>query len=85
MADTWTRLNDVINTKVDTEFDEKTSDAQGQFPRAEYWYKSSLTKENHQLNVPGDPTIDTSTLDPDEKTIEKLLDILGTFSPIAGV
>ena len=62
MADTWTRLNDVINTKVDTEFDEKTSDAQGQFPRAEYWYKSSLTKENHQLNVPGDPTIDIEKL-----------------------
>jgi hypothetical protein len=57
MADTWKILENIANARS-TQDTEKAGDPQGQFPRAEYWYKSSLTKENHQLNVPGDPTID---------------------------
>ena len=58
MSDAFNRLNDIPNSSIEKVISDVTGDPQGQHPKAEYWYGSSLPKGNDQLDISGDPTID---------------------------
>ena len=59
MSDAFSRLNNIPNTRTEKKNIENTGDPQGLYPKPEYWYRSSLSREDHQLSIGGgDPTLD---------------------------
>ena len=58
MPDPFERLSNLSNSNSEVSTAGNAGDPEGQYPKAEYWYKSSITKEDHKLNISGDPTID---------------------------
>ena len=62
MSDAFKRLDDITNAVVEKTYADNNGDPQAQYPKAKYWNSPSLNKENHQLNIPGDPTIDIADI-----------------------
>ena len=62
MPDPFERLNNLANNESEVSTAGNAGDPEGQYPKAEYWFKSSITKEDHVLNISGDPTIDIADI-----------------------
>jgi hypothetical protein len=62
MPDPFERLSNLSNSNSEVSTAGNAGDPEGQYPKAEYWYKSSITKEDHKLNISGDPTIDIADI-----------------------
>ena len=62
MSDAFKRLKDIPNSVAEKTYADNNGDPQAQYPKAKYWNSPSLNKENHQLNIPGDPTIDIADI-----------------------